>query len=261
MTKIEFHTWNATHDAGRVFDEGEADLLERFPDDGEAIRAYRTHFARTLTGQVPGTGAVIAELQRAGVGLVGPHELVCGDVSARPGAFRHPAPLLRRGRLRHRRGGEARSGHLRAGLRTFRARSRTDGVRRRLAAERGGRGDGRADGDPVPGRRVLAGRVGRARSAGCRPSRDGAGVPPGRGRRLVGRRPVPLVDQRNHLRRRGLRALLVREAARRDPYGLLRRSVGRGASGPRARPRPRSRAWSSSRISVRGSRSRISTHP
>ncbi len=69
MTKIDFHAWNATHDAGRVFHEGEADLLERFPDDGEAIRAYRGHFDRTLTGQVPGTGAVIAELQRSRVGL------------------------------------------------------------------------------------------------------------------------------------------------------------------------------------------------
>ena len=45
MTKIDFPTWNATHDAGRLFDEGEADLLARFPDDEEAIRAYRANFA------------------------------------------------------------------------------------------------------------------------------------------------------------------------------------------------------------------------
>ena len=70
MTKIDFPTWNSTHDAGQLFDVGEAELLRRFPDDERAIRAYRTNFARTLTGTVPGTGAVIAELQSAGVGLV-----------------------------------------------------------------------------------------------------------------------------------------------------------------------------------------------
>lgn len=70
LTKIDFPAWNHTHDAGRLFDEGEAELVSRFPDDADVIRAYRTHFARTLTGQVPGTGAVIAELDRAGIGLV-----------------------------------------------------------------------------------------------------------------------------------------------------------------------------------------------
>jgi 2-haloacid dehalogenase len=70
MTKIDFRSWNATHDAGQLFDVGEAELLGRFPDDERAIRAYRSNFARTLTGPVPGTGAVIAELQRSGVGLV-----------------------------------------------------------------------------------------------------------------------------------------------------------------------------------------------
>lgn len=70
MNKIDFYAWNATHDAGRLFDEGEADLLARFPEEGEAIRAFRVNFPRTLTGQVPGTGAVIAGLERAGVGLV-----------------------------------------------------------------------------------------------------------------------------------------------------------------------------------------------
>ena len=70
MTKIEFPAWNAGHDAGRPFAEGEADLLARFPDDAAAVSAYRAHFPRTLTGTVPGTGAVIAELARAGVALV-----------------------------------------------------------------------------------------------------------------------------------------------------------------------------------------------
>ncbi len=70
MTKIDFSRWNADHDAGRSFADGEAELARRFPADAETIAAYRTHFPHTLTGQVPGTGAVIAELARAGVGLV-----------------------------------------------------------------------------------------------------------------------------------------------------------------------------------------------
>ena len=53
LTKIDFATWNRRHDAGRLFAEGEAELLARFPDDAEAIRAYRTHFALTLTGRCP----------------------------------------------------------------------------------------------------------------------------------------------------------------------------------------------------------------
>lgn len=70
MTKIDFATWNAGHDAGRAYADGEAELAARFPDDAAAIGAYRANFARTLTGTVPGTGAVIAELARAGVALV-----------------------------------------------------------------------------------------------------------------------------------------------------------------------------------------------
>ncbi len=67
LARIDFPAWNSTHDAGRSYDDGERELVERFPDDAAAIRAYRQHFGRTLTGLVPGTGAVLAELQQAGV--------------------------------------------------------------------------------------------------------------------------------------------------------------------------------------------------
>ena len=71
MTRIDFPAWNRRHDAGHPFAAGERELLERFPDEEAAVRAYRRHFHRTLTGSVPGTGAVIAELQQAGVMLAG----------------------------------------------------------------------------------------------------------------------------------------------------------------------------------------------
>lgn len=69
MARIDFPSWNQRHDGGQSFAVGERDLVERFPDDEATILAYRTHFNATLTGMVPGTGAVIAELVRAGVRL------------------------------------------------------------------------------------------------------------------------------------------------------------------------------------------------
>ena len=67
MDRISFHDWNRTTDAGRSFAEAEAELIGRFPDYSAAIRAYRTHYLRTLTGMVPGTPAVLAELGQANV--------------------------------------------------------------------------------------------------------------------------------------------------------------------------------------------------
>jgi 2-haloacid dehalogenase len=69
LQRIDFHAWNRRNDGGRPFDAAEAELIERLPDHTEAIRAYRRHFAHTLTGMVPGTSAIIAELGRAGVAL------------------------------------------------------------------------------------------------------------------------------------------------------------------------------------------------
>lgn len=70
MAKIEFSDWNKANDAGRLFADGERQLIEQFPGEEVAIRAYREHFPHALTGMVPGTGAVIAELQQAGVRLL-----------------------------------------------------------------------------------------------------------------------------------------------------------------------------------------------
>ena len=156
MTKIDFATWNSTHDAGQLFDVGEAELLERFPDDERAIRAYRTNFARTLTGTVPGTGAVIAELDRAGVGLVAltnwsaetfPHASgASGSCGGSPGSW-----------CRARRSGQARSRHLLVGLWAVRSRPGPHGVRRRLRGQRRRRLGSRLDSHRVRRRRVAPG--------------------------------------------------------------------------------------------------------
>lgn len=70
LARIDFETWNRRHDAGRPFEVGERELIEQFPDSATAVRAYRQHFGHSLTGPVPGTGAVIAELQHAGARLL-----------------------------------------------------------------------------------------------------------------------------------------------------------------------------------------------
>ena len=70
LAAIDFPSWNRALDAGQTFEAAERSLIARFPESAAAVRAYREHFLRSLTGPVPGTGAVIAELQQAGVRLL-----------------------------------------------------------------------------------------------------------------------------------------------------------------------------------------------
>ncbi len=70
LERIDFFAWNHGNDGGGAFADAEQALIERFPDDRAAILSYRINFAETLTGMVPGTGAVLAELAGAGVRLV-----------------------------------------------------------------------------------------------------------------------------------------------------------------------------------------------
>lgn len=69
MERIGFYKWNEQVDAGRRFADAEAELCAQFPNDAEAILAYRKHYPLAITGLVPGTVAVMAELAQAGVEL------------------------------------------------------------------------------------------------------------------------------------------------------------------------------------------------
>lgn len=71
MRDVDFAAWNHRNDAGRLFADGEAEVADSWPEYAAAITAYRRHFDRTLTGAVPGTSAIVAELARAGVRLLG----------------------------------------------------------------------------------------------------------------------------------------------------------------------------------------------
>lgn len=70
MERIDFVGWNHRSDAGYPFVDAERELIERFPADESAILGYRMHFSDTLTGMVPGTGAIVAELIKAGIRVV-----------------------------------------------------------------------------------------------------------------------------------------------------------------------------------------------
>lgn len=64
MERVDFHEWNRQADHGRSYAEIEAEWCSRFPDDTEAILAYRRHNHRSIPGFVPGTWALVAELQQ-----------------------------------------------------------------------------------------------------------------------------------------------------------------------------------------------------
>jgi 2-haloacid dehalogenase len=70
LERVDFASWNRLNDGGRPFEEAEQELIGRFPDDRKAILGYRTHFDATLTGMVPGTSGILAELGQAGVRLI-----------------------------------------------------------------------------------------------------------------------------------------------------------------------------------------------
>lgn len=70
MAEIDYPTWHHHHDAGRSFADGLAELRRTHPDHAERAAALGEHFQHTLTGYVPGTGAVVAELEQAGVRLL-----------------------------------------------------------------------------------------------------------------------------------------------------------------------------------------------
>ena len=70
MERVGFHDWNRANDALASIAGSEAALVARFPDDAEAIRGYRANFLHTITEEVPGTGAVVAELRAAGVSVL-----------------------------------------------------------------------------------------------------------------------------------------------------------------------------------------------
>ena len=66
---FDFGRWNATQDAGRPFAEAEDEVAASHPHWAAHVRGYRPHFARSLTGSLDDTVAVLRDLHAAAVPL------------------------------------------------------------------------------------------------------------------------------------------------------------------------------------------------
>ncbi len=69
--EIGFFAVNHLQDAGRPWAEGRADIAARFPEHAWVLDRYLTHFELAVPGPVPGTAAVVEDLRRAGIRLLG----------------------------------------------------------------------------------------------------------------------------------------------------------------------------------------------
>ena len=61
--------WHFQHDAGRPFAETSAELTARFPHHADLIAAWGPRFNESNRALIPGMGALLAELDQAGVPL------------------------------------------------------------------------------------------------------------------------------------------------------------------------------------------------
>lgn len=68
--EFDFAAWNHAQDAGRSWAEAEAVATSSHPHLAEEIAAYRSNFALSLPGLVPGTSALLHGLRARGVRLV-----------------------------------------------------------------------------------------------------------------------------------------------------------------------------------------------
>ena len=61
--------WHFQHDAGRPFAETSAELIARYPQHADAIRALHPRFNETIGPAMPGMTQLVADLDAAGVPL------------------------------------------------------------------------------------------------------------------------------------------------------------------------------------------------
>jgi len=65
----DVYGWHETLDGGRPYAEAAAEFSEKFPEYARVIAAWSDHFGETITGPVPGTHELVAELDARGVPL------------------------------------------------------------------------------------------------------------------------------------------------------------------------------------------------
>ncbi|MGQ0661521.1 HAD family hydrolase [Sphingosinicella sp.] len=65
----DLYAWHETLDGGRPYAEAAAELNEKFPQYAALIAAWSERFGETISGPVPGTHEIVAELDGRGVPL------------------------------------------------------------------------------------------------------------------------------------------------------------------------------------------------
>jgi 2-haloacid dehalogenase len=66
---VDLYSWHESLDGGRPYAEAAAELNEKFPQYAALIAAWSERFGETITGPVPGTHEIAAELDGRGVPL------------------------------------------------------------------------------------------------------------------------------------------------------------------------------------------------
>jgi 2-haloacid dehalogenase len=69
LSHVITRTWHFQHDAGRPFAETCAELCAQFPAERALIEAYGPRWLETIPGPIPGSHALVEELDARGVPL------------------------------------------------------------------------------------------------------------------------------------------------------------------------------------------------
>lgn len=69
VEEADLYGWHESLDGGRPYAEAAAEFTEKFPEYARVIAAWSDHFGETITGPVPGTHEIVAELDEKGVPL------------------------------------------------------------------------------------------------------------------------------------------------------------------------------------------------
>ena len=71
LKAVDFHGWNKEQDRGRTFAEGTAELVGRFPEYSDLIRAYDERYLESLGGPIQPVVEILRALKDAGYRLYG----------------------------------------------------------------------------------------------------------------------------------------------------------------------------------------------
>ena len=66
LAEVCNHDWNIQMDAGRPFADGVAELVGRYPEQADLIRAYRDRWPEMLGGPIPGSVDLLTRLRADG---------------------------------------------------------------------------------------------------------------------------------------------------------------------------------------------------